>query len=160
MYDLSRFRTAQDADDAGFEQALREIRSGRKRGHWIWYVFPQIAGLGFSSMSQTYAISDSSEAADYLRDPVLGQRLLMITQAVLDRMAGPTRSDLTALMSSAIDAQKLVSSLTLFGSVARQIGALDGGQKFIAFADIADQVLAVAEAQGYPRCRFTLDRLG
>jgi uncharacterized protein (DUF1810 family) len=160
MYDLSRFRIAQDEDDSGFEQALREIRSGRKQSHWIWYVFPQIAGLGSSSMSQTYAIADRSEAADYLKDPVLGQRLLTISQAVLDRMTGPTRSSLTTLMGSAIDAQKLVSSLTLFGSVARQNGTLAGGQTFVVFAKVADQVLALAETQGYPPCRFTLDRLG
>jgi uncharacterized protein (DUF1810 family) len=86
MHDLSRFTIAQDADDAGFEQALREIRSGRKRGHWIWYVFPQLAGLGTSSMSQMYAIANSAEAADYLRDPILGPRLLEITIAVSDKL--------------------------------------------------------------------------
>jgi uncharacterized protein (DUF1810 family) len=160
MADLDRFKIAQDAPVSGFDQALREIRGGGKRSHWIWYVFPQIAGLGMSYQSQQYAIRGADEAAAYLRDPVLFSRLLTITQAVHDRLTGPTAVDVTTLMGSGIDAQKLVSSLTLFGAVARQLGAHDGGQKLIAFADIADQVLALAEAQGYPRCRFTLDRLG
>ena len=68
MYDLNRFLSAQRRDYAA---ALREIRSGRKRSHWIWYIFPQVAGLGMSSTSQFYAISGLDEARAYLSEPTL-----------------------------------------------------------------------------------------
>ena len=74
--DLSRFLKAQEQD---YEQALREIRSGRKRSHWMWYIFPQIQGLGFSPTAQYYAIRDLQEARDYLTHPVLGARLKEIS---------------------------------------------------------------------------------
>ena len=61
---LDRFRAAQDAPHSGFETALEEMRTGRKRGHWIWYVFPQLSGLGGSSFSQTYAINGVAEAVE------------------------------------------------------------------------------------------------
>ena len=79
--DLSRFLKAQEQD---YEQALREIRSGRKRSHWMWYIFPQIQGLGFSPTAQYYAIRDLQEARDYLAHPVLGTRLKEISSALLD----------------------------------------------------------------------------
>ena len=78
--DLSRFVKAQQYD---YEQALQEIRSGRKRSHWMWYIFPQIQGLGFSSTAQYYAIRDLQEAKDYLAHPVLGPRLREISSALL-----------------------------------------------------------------------------
>jgi len=72
-YDLGRFVRAQEAD---YERALSEIRSGRKRTHWMWYIFPQIDGLAFSSTSQRYAIKSLAEARAYLDHPILGPRLL------------------------------------------------------------------------------------
>ena len=66
----------------GFEAALHEIQAGGKRGHWIWYVFPQLAGLGSSGLSHTFAIADKHEAAEFLRDPKLRSRLHTITAAV------------------------------------------------------------------------------
>ena len=78
--DLSRFLKAQEQD---YGQALREIRSGRKRSHWMWYIFPQIQGLGFSPTAQYYAIRDLQEARDYLAHPVLGTRLKEISSALL-----------------------------------------------------------------------------
>ena len=72
MYDLDRFLTAQRRDYAA---ALREIQNGRKRSHWIWYIFPQVAGLGMSSTSQYYAISGLDEARAYLREPTLRAHL-------------------------------------------------------------------------------------
>ncbi len=78
--DLSRFVKAQQYD---YDQALQEIRSGRKRSHWMWYIFPQIQGLGFSSTAQYYAIRDLQEAKDYLAHPVLGPRLREISSALL-----------------------------------------------------------------------------
>ena len=79
-YDLSRFHKAQQGS---YETALAEIRSGRKRSHWIWYIFPQIQGLGFSSTAQYYAIENLEEAKAYLADPVLRERLLEISNALL-----------------------------------------------------------------------------
>ena len=80
MYDLDRFLTAQRRDYAA---ALREIQNGRKRSHWIWYIFPQVAGLGMSSTSQYYAISGLDEARAYLREPTLRAHLLEISSALL-----------------------------------------------------------------------------
>src|SRR5262249_52484952 len=73
-YDLARFVAAQDAGGT-YQQAVGELRRGRKTGHWMWFVFPQIAGLGYSQMSQRYAISSRQEARAYLAHPVLGPRL-------------------------------------------------------------------------------------
>ena len=79
-FDLARFVTALEGV---YDDALRELRRGLKTGHWMWFVFPQIAGLGFSHMSQRYAISSLDEARAYLADPLLGPRLRECAQAVL-----------------------------------------------------------------------------
>jgi uncharacterized protein (DUF1810 family) len=105
--DLSRFLDAQG--NGTYEQALRELRAGRKQGHWIWFVFPQIAGLGRSSTSQFYALSGLEEARAYLAHPVLGPRLVECAQAVL-ALPG---DDAVAVLGP-IDAVKLRSSMTLF----------------------------------------------
>lgn len=104
--DLSRFLKAQEQD---YEQALREIRSGRKRSHWMWYIFPQIQGLGFSPTAQYYAIRDLQEARDYLGHPVLGARLKEISSALLD-LNGLSASEIFGYP----DDLKLRSSMTLF----------------------------------------------
>ena len=78
--DLNRFIKAQDID---YETALAEIKSGHKRSHWIWYIFPQIAGLGFSSTAEFYAIKDRQEAVDYINNDVLRGRLIEISEALL-----------------------------------------------------------------------------
>lgn len=104
--DLSRFLKAQEHD---YEQALSEIRSGRKRSHWMWYIFPQIQGLGFSSTAQYYAIRDLQEAKDYLAHPVLGARLKEISSALLD-LEGLSASEIFGYP----DDLKLRSSMTLF----------------------------------------------
>jgi len=79
-YDLDRFIGAQAG---AYARAIHELRAGRKRSHWMWYVFPQFAGLGFSSTSQRYAIRSRAEAEAYLRHPVLGPRLVEICEAAL-----------------------------------------------------------------------------
>ena len=79
-FDLERFRKAQEAD---YALALEEIKEGQKRSHWIWYIFPQLKGLGFSGMSGYFGISGIAEAKAYMRDPVLGKRLLEISGALL-----------------------------------------------------------------------------
>jgi uncharacterized protein (DUF1810 family) len=147
---IERFRKAQDAGTPGFAAALRELRAGRKTGHWIWYVFPQLRGLGRSPMAERYGLAGPEEAAAYLRDPVLAERLLTAAGAVRAQLEqGVSIED---LMGSDIDALKLVSSMTLFARVARN--------EHPALADHADAILAAAAAQGYAPCAFTTQQLG
>jgi uncharacterized protein (DUF1810 family) len=110
--DLDRFVAAQDAV---YPQVLAELGRGRKTSHWMWFVFPQIAGLGESAMSQHYAIADADEARAYLAHPILGARLRECTQTVL-AIHGKTAEQIFG----GIDAMKFRSSLTLFASVAGQ----------------------------------------
>ena len=106
MYDLSRFLEAQKN---AYDTALREIRAGWKRSHWMWYIFPQIQGLGYSAMAQHYAIRDLGEAREYLQHPVLGPRLIEISEALLSL----DESDPRRVMGSPDDL-KLRSCMTLF----------------------------------------------
>ena len=152
MADLTRFRQAQDAAHGGFATALAELRAGRKQSHWIWYVFPQLAGLGRSSTATYYGLADVDEARAYLRDPVLGERLLTASAAVRDHLTRATPPRLDRLMGSEIDALKLVSCMTLFAHVARR--------DVPAMAAHAEAILAAAAAQGYPRCAFTERAVG
>lgn len=78
--DLERFRSAQKNS---YESALTEMKRGRKNGHWMWYIFPQISGLGMSATSLFYGVRDLQEARDYMADPVLGPRLIEISEALL-----------------------------------------------------------------------------
>ena len=108
-FDLNRFVDAQEAD---YLVALSELRSGRKRTHWIWYIFPQIAGLGQSAMSVRYAIRSEDEARAYLAHPVLGPRIIECAEAVLgieDRSA--------AEIMGSPDDLKLRSCATLFAHI-------------------------------------------
>ncbi len=107
MAGLDRFVTAQAHL---YGQALGELRRGRKTSHWMWFVFPQIAGLGQSEMARFYAIADLAEARAYLAHPLLGPRLIESTQAMLDH-AGKRTAE--AILGG-IDAVKLRSSMTLF----------------------------------------------
>lgn len=107
---LERFVEAQHRT---YAQALAELRDGRKRSHWMWFVFPQIAGLGCSETARFYAIADLAEARAYLAHPSLGMRLAESTDAILAH-AGRTPE----AMLGAIDAVKLRSSMTLFEAVA------------------------------------------
>ena len=159
MSTLERFKTAQKSPGSGFDTALAEIRAGRKRSHWIWYIFPQLAGLGASARSQAFAIEGEEEAEEYLRDPLLRARLLEIAAAAAGQLQDGT-TPLTELMGSEVDAQKLVSSMTLFGIVSRKLHGIEGLDQYEALADVADQVLTVAASQGYPACAITRRVLG
>jgi uncharacterized protein (DUF1810 family) len=154
---LDRFKSAQDGAHSGFAAALHEIEAGRKSGHWIWYIFPQLSGLGSSAASQLYAIDGEAEATAYLRDPLLRSRLLTITRAVAHQLT--TGHKIAALMGSRIDAHKLVSSLTLFGWIAANLQATGDQDEYRALAAAAETVLAAAAAEGFPRCGFTLAAL-
>ena len=108
-YNLARFVQAQEGS---YEQAISEIRSGRKRSHWMWYVFPQFDGLGFSPTSKLYAIKSVAEAEAYLADPVLGRRLLESVTAALS-----VESRSAAEVFGSPDDMKLRSSATLFARI-------------------------------------------
>jgi uncharacterized protein (DUF1810 family) len=107
-YDLARFVTAQDAQRT-YHRATAELRAGRKVSHWMWFVFPQITGLGHSAVSKKYAISSLAEARAYLAHPVLGPRLAECS-ALVAALDGHTAEQIFG----SIDAQKLRSSMTLF----------------------------------------------
>jgi uncharacterized protein (DUF1810 family) len=109
MSDLQRFIDAQETD---YPIALGEIKNGRKRSHWMWYIFPQIQGLGHSDTAKLYAIKNIDEAEDYMNDPVLGQRLIEICTALLQLET----SDAYQIFGSPDDL-KLKSSMTLFASL-------------------------------------------
>jgi uncharacterized protein (DUF1810 family) len=111
-HDLQRFVDAQERGGT-YEQALAELRAGRKTSHWMWFVFPQRAGLGQSAMSRTYAIASAAEARAYLDHPLLGPRLVECAEALL------AHDDIAAReILGEIDAVKLRSSMTLFTAVA------------------------------------------
>lgn len=110
MNNLERFVKAQESD---YYTALNEIRAGHKVSHWMWYIFPQLKGLGKSSMSSYYGIEDGNEALQYYQHPILGQRLIEISKALLQ-----LPEELTSLdIFGSIDSWKLKSCMTLFFQV-------------------------------------------
>jgi len=135
MPDLSRFHAAQ-ADT--FDTALAELSAGAKATHWMWFIFPQLRGLGRSATAQHYGIADLSEARAYLDDPVLGPRLVQCVQALLGHRGAAPEAIL-----GPVDAKKLRSSATLFE-------AAGGGAEF---ADLLDAFY------GGRRCSRTLELL-
>ena len=152
---LERFHEAQAKRWAGYDTALAEIRAGGKRSHWIWYIFPQIGGLGRSSTARAYAIEDLAEACAYLRDPILRERYEEIVAAVSEQLVRGIRFE--DLMGGRTDALKLVSSLTLFRAAAEQLARSDP-----TFASVAQRLAALlgqTGGQGYPACDFTIGRI-
>ena len=149
--DLKRFHIR-------FEQgwqaiALKELTAGRKPSHWIWWVFPQLDGLSNSSVSERYALEDDDAARDFLDDELLRHGLVAVTAVVRQQLEAGRR--LVELMGGAIDAHKLVSSLTLFASVCDP----DIGSHQQLAVDCA-VVLRLAAEQGLPPCTYTRDALG
>lgn len=132
---LQRFIEAQNDS---YDQALKEIRNGRKLTHWIWYIFPQMKGLGFSYNSEYYGIASLQEARDYLENELLRKRLFEITESLLMHKG----KDIESIMGD-IDALKLKSSMTLFDAV--QPGSI--------FGEVLD------EFYGGERCRRTLEKI-
>ena len=132
-FDLRRFVAAQDAGGT-YEQALREIRAGRKASHWMWFVFPQLAGLGRSDMARRYALSGPEEARAYLAHPLLGSRLGECARALLS-LGG---TDPVPVLGG-IDARKLHSSMTLFARTAPEPAL---------FADVLDRYFGGREDRG------------
>lgn len=107
-YDLDRFVVAQDAGGT-YRRAIEELRGGSKRSHWMWFVFPQLAGLGHSPTARKYAVATLDEAKAYLRHPVLGPRLIECARTVTG-LQGRTALEIFG----GIDERKLQSSMTLF----------------------------------------------
>ena len=134
-YRLERFVAAQDTGGT-YDRAVAELRAGRKVSHWMWFVFPQIAGLGRSATAQEFAISSLGEARAYLRHPVLGPRLAESAR-VLTEVAGRTAEQIFG----GLDAQKLRSSMTLFlrAGAAEAAGAGDGSATGSLFAQVLRQ---------------------
>jgi uncharacterized protein (DUF1810 family) len=143
--DLERFH---DGYRHHYEQARREITSGRKRSHWMWFIFPQVGGLGTSPTAVHYAIGSRSEAEAFLRDATLGPGYRTLVDAVwhqvIDR--GVTIRDLFGRP----DDQKLVSSLTLFAAIANDLG-----DDWTPTVEKAEELLDRAETQGLARCTAT-----
>ena len=142
MSNLNRFLQAQD-DFGTYNRALQEMKAGRKTTHWMWFIFPQIKGLGRSYNATYYAIQSLKEAEDYLADPVLGKRLREITSAVLSHKG----DDIEAVMGSMIDAKKFRSSMTLFEAAA------EGSARWEKFGHVLDKFY------GGTRDQATLDLL-
>ncbi len=113
MSDLERFTRAQGRD---YKIALREIKAGQKQSHWIWYIFPQLKDLGYSYNAKFYGIENLDEAKNYLAHPVLGKRLIEITEALLNL----PENDPIKVMNGNIDAMKLKSSMTLFAYISEK----------------------------------------
>lgn len=114
--DLSRFLSAQSSGQpTTYERALAELRAGRKRSHWIWFVLPQLQGLGRSAMAQRYGINGLEEAQTYLGHPTLRCHLDEVIAVIANQLQQPGQS-LERLMGSQLDAAKTVSSLTLFAA--------------------------------------------
>ena len=111
--DLQRFIAAQEAD---YKVAYRELEAGHKRSHWMWYIFPQLRGLGSSSTATYYALKNLQEAEEFLNHPVLGPRLVEITKVLLEL----NQHDATAIFGSPDDL-KLRSSMTLFSKVPKSL---------------------------------------
>ncbi len=116
-HDLQRFLEPQEDD---FYRALAEVKQGRKRSHWMWYIFPQFDGLGLSSTSRRYSIKSLAEARAYLRHPVLGARLMEICQAALE-VEGRTAQEIFG----SPDDMKLRSCATLFAAVSPPVSVFD-----------------------------------
>jgi uncharacterized protein (DUF1810 family) len=128
VIDLSRFHAV---PEGVINQAVGELAAGRKTSHWMWFVFPQIAGLGSSPMAQRYAIADLAEARAFLADPVLARRLAAATGAML---AWADRKSAEAILGK-IDAVKLRSSMTLFEAAASAAGRAPFAQCLDAYYD-------------------------
>ena len=114
-YDLERFVKMQEYN---YDTALKEIREGRKKSHWIWYIFPQLVGLGRSRMAQHYGIEDIEEARQYLAHPILGARLREISDALMS--LGLDQNDPEEVMGGHPDDWKLQSCMTLFAAISEE----------------------------------------
>lgn len=155
---LDRFIEGQDCQDSGYATAVAELRRGRKSSHWIWYIFPQLAGLGHSPTARHYEIRDEAEAGDYLRHPVLRERLRTALMLAADHLERGVV--LEALMGGRTDALKLVSSATLFATAAAQLFPAHEASSAREVGAQAERILHAVREQGFAPCATTLRALG
>ncbi|MCR5455378.1 MAG: DUF1810 domain-containing protein [Bacteroidales bacterium] len=113
MHDINRFIKAQNSTYSGYHSALQEIKNGLKTGHWIWYIFPQIQGLGHSEMCHIYGVYGAEEAREYLQNETLKNRLEEICRALLSHKGNKSALEILG----GIDSKKVKSSMTLFDAV-------------------------------------------
>jgi uncharacterized protein (DUF1810 family) len=139
VFSLSRFLRAQEYESGGYKDALQEVKNGCKRKHWIWYIFPQINGLGHSDYQEYYGIKSLEEARAYLDNKILGARLREITEALLQ-----LEDKSTLEIFGSTDSMKVKSCMTLFDIVAPH--------------DIFEKVLD--KYYNGKRCELTLRRFG
>ncbi|CAM2955214.1 Uncharacterized conserved protein [Legionella steigerwaltii] len=160
MSTIQRFIKAQQGQEmyTSFLQAYNELKAGRKQSHWIWYIFPQLKLIGFSSTAQYFGIVDFKEACDYLQNEELFQNYYAIAKLVEQQIK--RKIPVETLMSGQIDAKKLVSSLTLFrASASFLLHQGDNSQDFAALVNCCDQILVETSKQGYVPCTLTLEFL-
>ena len=150
---LERFLEAQTN---AYDQAVSEIRGGYKYGHWIWYIIPMLYGVKRSSFCDIYGIQGLDEATRYYQHPVLGERLTVVAEAVVEAMsAGHTLEGIFG----EVDAKKTVSCMTLFQIVGHD-PAVQNYPHHQRFQAAAQTILTTGESQGLPRCVKTLTLLG
>lgn len=151
---LKRFHDAQNGS-SGYDDALLEMKDGRKTSHWIWYILPQIKELGFSPNAKFYGISDLEEACGYLRDPVLFKRYDELLQLVEQQL---NQIPLETLMGGITDARKFTSSITLFRGIAAYLNATgqDKNQEFKKLEQRCDRIFKIISSQSYYPCETTL----
>ena len=152
---LQRFIDAQEGDGM-YAIALAEIRAGRKQSHWIWYLLPNLRGLGYSETARFYAIDGQAEALAYYQHPLLGARLSEVAEAIVTVLsAGQTLEG----VFGDIDAKKTISCMTLFDAIGTNT-AVQGCVHHHNFQTAALRMLTAGDAQGLPRCTKTLTLLG
>ncbi|KTD64909.1 hypothetical protein Lsan_0902 [Legionella santicrucis] len=155
MHPIQRFIEAQQGKDfyPSYQSAYGEIKAGKKQSHWIWYIFPQLVTLGYSSTAKYFGIADLNEACKFIQNKELFKNYYEMTHLVLQQLA---KTPITILMGGALDAQKLTSSLTLFRETAAFL--LSQGTKtqdFKKLIECCDQIFIKISNQGYFPCEQT-----
>ena len=152
---LQRFIDAHEGDGM-YAIALAEIRAGRKQSHWIWYILPNLRGLGYSETARFYAIDGQAEALAYYQHPLLGARLTEVAEAIVTVLS--TGQTLEEVFGD-IDAKKTISCMTLFDMIGTDTAVQDCAHHQ-RFQSAAQTILATGVSQGLPRCMKTLALLG
>lgn len=151
---LGRFHEAQDDSTGGYRQAFSEIQSGRKKSHWIWYIFPQLEHLGQSPSAKLYGIADFNEACDYLKDPILFKRYFELVKLTEEKLEN---TPLANLMGGYPDDLKFISSLTLFQSASKYLSSKekDFQREYNDLYETCARVFEQIAQQGYTPCQQT-----
>lgn len=131
-YNLDRFLIAQENS---YKNALQEIKKGKKTSHWMWYIFPQIKGLGKSDIARKFEIENSDEAVDYLKDPVLAERIIELTTILVEEIKEKSAEEIFGFP----DYLKFQSSMTLFKSVVENNSVIFSAEKYKIFDKALDQ---------------------